>query len=115
MFPIAKIQLLFGFSKQFVEFWHAEHLHIRQGKRICHAELTQIFPFSKVHMGTSPDLHGWSIVSIENIVISGDSIAYGLSSDEAFTGQPCRAKWFSATDFKLTRTGDLPRTKNHRE
>lgn len=63
----------------------------------------------------SPDLHGWSIVSIENIVISGDSIAYGLSSDEAFTGQPCRAKWFSATDFKLTRTGDLPRTKNHRE
>ena len=54
MFPIAKIQLLFGFSKQFVEFWHAEHLHIRQGKRICHAELTQIFPFSKVHMGTYP-------------------------------------------------------------
>lgn len=51
--------------------------------------------------------YGWSVVSIEDIVVSGDSIAYGLSSDESFTGQPCRSKWFSATDFKLTRTGDL--------
>ena len=51
---------------------------------------------------------GWVRTVIENIVVSGDSIAYGVSSDEAFTGQPCRAQWFSATDFKLTRTGDLP-------
>lgn len=51
---------------------------------------------------------GWSIVSIDNIEVTGDSIAYGLSSDESFTGKPCNAKWFSATDFKLTRTGDLP-------
>ena len=53
-----------------------------------------------------PDM-GWYDVSIDNIVVTGDSIAYGLSSDEDFTGQPCRAQWFSATDFKLTRTGDL--------
>lgn len=57
-----------------------------------------------------PDM-GWYDVSIDNIVVTGDSIAYGLSSDEAFTGQPCRAQWFSATDFKLTRTGDLPKQK----
>lgn len=57
-----------------------------------------------------PDM-GWYDVSIDNIVVTGDSIAYGLSSDEDFTGQPCRAKWFSATDFELTRTGDLPKQK----
>ena len=55
-----------------------------------------------------PDM-GWFDVSIDNIVVTGDSIAYGLSSDEDFTGQPCRAQWFSATAFKLTRTGDLPK------
>jgi len=73
------------------------------------------FVFSKSTKGKDnrplEEGYGWSIVSIEDIVVSGDSIAYGLSSDEAFTGQPCRAKWFSATDFKLTRTGDLPRTR----
>ena len=52
---------------------------------------------------------GWVRTVIENIVVSGDSIAYGVSSDEAFTGQPCRAQWFSATDFKLTRISDLPK------
>ena len=57
-----------------------------------------------------PDM-GWFDVSIDNIVVTGDSIAYGLSSDEAFTGQTCQAQWFSATDFKLTRTGDLPKQK----
>ena len=52
--------------------------------------------------------YGWSIVSIDNIMVSGNSVAYGVSTDVDFTGQPCRAKWFSACDFKLTRTGDLP-------
>ena len=55
-----------------------------------------------------PDM-GWSAISIDSIVVTGDLIAYGLSSDEAFTGQPCRAQWFSATDFVLTRIGDLPK------
>ena len=53
---------------------------------------------------------GWVRTYIDNIVVTGDSIAYGVSSDEAFTGQPCRAQWFSATAFKLTRTGDLPKS-----
>ena len=57
--------------------------------------------------------YGWSPIQIDGIVVRGDSIAYGVSSDEAFTGHPCRAKWFSATDFTLTRTGDLPKTKKH--
>ena len=54
---------------------------------------------------------GWSVVSIDKIVVKGDSIAYGVSSDEAFTGKTCHAKWFSAADFTLTRTGDLPAVK----
>ena len=54
---------------------------------------------------------GWVRTVIENIVVSGDSIAYGVSSDEAFTGQPCQAQWFSATDFRLLRTGNLPNVK----
>ena len=55
---------------------------------------------------------GWVRTVIENIVVSGDSIAYGVSSDEDFTGQPCRAQWFSATDFRLLRTGNLPNVKS---
>ena len=58
---------------------------------------------------------GWVRTVIENIIVSGDSIAYGVSSDEAFTGQPCRAQWFSATDFKLTRTSDLPESKKSKK
>lgn len=56
----------------------------------------------------SDRLDSWSVITIENIVATGDSIAYGMVSDSSVTGQPCRAKWFSATDFTLTRTGDLP-------
>jgi hypothetical protein len=53
--------------------------------------------------------YGWSVVSIDSIVVSNGNITYGFSSDEAFTGQPCHAQWFSATDFKVTRIGDLPK------
>lgn len=56
---------------------------------------------------------GWSIVQIDDIIVTADSIpvVYGVSTVPEFTGQPCRAKWFSATDFELTRTGDLPKQK----
>jgi len=57
------------------------------------------------------NLDSWSIATIENIIVTGDTIAYGMASDPAFTGKTCRAKWFSATDFTLTRIGDLPKTK----
>jgi len=56
-------------------------------------------------------IDGWSVLTFENIIVRDGSIAYGMSSDPDFTGHPCRSKWFSATDFTLTRTGDLPKSK----
>ena len=54
--------------------------------------------------------YGWSRVQIDNIVVAHDSIpvVYGVSTVPEFTGHPCHAKQFSAADFVLTRTGDLP-------
>jgi len=56
--------------------------------------------------------YGWSRVQIDNIVVAHDSIpvVYGVSTVPEFTGHPCHAKQFSATDFVLTRTSDLPET-----
>ena len=54
-------------------------------------------------------LDGWSVVTIDNIVSTEGSIAYGMTSDMTVTGQQCRSKWFSATDFTLTRIADLPK------
>ena len=56
--------------------------------------------------------YGWSRVQIDNIVVAHDSIpvVYGVSTVPEFTGNPCHAKQFSAADFVLTRTGDLPGT-----
>ena len=56
--------------------------------------------------------YGWSRVQIDNIVVAHDSIpvVYGVSTVPEFTGHPCHAKQFSAADFVLTRTGDLPGT-----
>ena len=53
--------------------------------------------------------YGWSRVQIDSIVVAHDSIpiVYGVSTVPEFTGHPCRAKQFSATDFVLTRIGDL--------
>ena len=45
---------------------------------------------------------------IDNIIATAGTIAYGMTSDMTITGQQCRSKWFSATDFTLTRIGDLP-------
>ena len=44
---------------------------------------------------------GWTPIVIDNIVVSDNGITYGMSSDSTFTGLNCRAKWFSAIDFKL--------------
>ena len=54
---------------------------------------------------------GWSVVSIEGIEVSGDSIAYGISNDAEFTGAESMSRGLSAGSFKLTRTGDLPKGK----
>ena len=69
------------------------------------------------HLQTIPvnnnpeDEMGWKPITIDSIVVAGDSIAYGMSSDAVFTGETCLAKWFSVMDFVLTRTADLPNTK----
>jgi len=31
------------------------------------------------------------------------------------TGRQCRSKWFSATDFTLTRIGDLPKSAREKK
>jgi len=60
-------------------------------------------------------LDGWSLVTIDNIIATDGTIAYGMTSDKTITGQQCRSKWFSATDFTLTRTGDLPKTAKQKK
>ena len=56
-------------------------------------------------------LNSWSVATIDNIVSTDGTIACGMTSDRTITHQECRSKWFSATDFTLTRTGDLPKSK----
>ena len=55
------------------------------------------------------DGKGWSLVSIDSLVVADGNITWGVSTDEKFTGEPCRTQWFSATGFKVTRIGDLPK------
>lgn len=55
--------------------------------------------------------YGWCQIVIDDIVVSQpDSIAYGVSTDEPFTGQPCASQWFSACDFRLEKV-EKPRKK----
>ena len=64
----------------------------------------------KIIAGKDGKGYGWSTITIDNIVVTqNDSIAYGVSNDATFTDHPCRSKWFSAVDFTLTHTGDLPK------
>lgn len=51
---------------------------------------------------------GWSVVSIKNINVGSDGIvAYGISTDTAFTKEKTECEWVSATDFVL-----VPAKKN---
>ena len=55
--------------------------------------------------GELPDQDkGWSTVTIDSIEVStARSIGYGVSTDPFLTQRPCRAQWFSACDFKLSK------------
>lgn len=45
---------------------------------------------------------GWSVVSIKNINVGGNGIiAYGITTDPAFTKEDSECDWVSATDFVL--------------
>lgn len=45
--------------------------------------------------------YGWSRITIDNIVLRGFSIRYGISTDSEFTGVPASCTFLDATDFKL--------------
>ena len=48
--------------------------------------------------------YGWNRITIEPIRITKPTVVrYGLTSDDAFTGRTWLGKWFSATDFEISR------------
>ena len=78
--------------EQAQQVWQADSLAIGH-------EADRIRQILSVHDGQG---YGWSEVVIDDIIITQtDSLAYGVSTDETFTGQPCNSRWFSACDFKL--------------
>ena len=50
--------------------------------------------------------YGWSIVRIDSIVTHNGTIRYGVTNIRSGKWD---GAWFSATDFKLEKTGDLPK------
>ena len=52
---------------------------------------------------------GWSYIYIDNIKVDNpnNTIFYGVTTDESITGKPATTGWFSATDFKLEKVGEL--------
>jgi len=47
--------------------------------------------------------YGWNRITFAIHVAAPTVIRYGLTSDDAFTGSTWLGKWFSATDFEITR------------
>ena len=52
---------------------------------------------------------GWSYIYIDNIKVDNpnNTIFYGVTTDESITGKPATTGWFSATDFKLEKIGEV--------
>ena len=50
--------------------------------------------------------NGWQHVEMEVKIDSPTTLYYGISADPKFTKWPCKAKWFSAADFKVERKDD---------
>ncbi len=53
--------------------------------------------------------YGWSYIYIDSIKVDNphSTIFYGVTTDENITGKPATTGWFSATDFKLEKIGEL--------
>ena len=53
--------------------------------------------------------YGWSYIYIDSIRVDNphNTIFYGVTTDESITGKPATTGWFSATDFKLEKVGEL--------
>ena len=45
--------------------------------------------------------YGWSPVELYIRIEKPDTLCYGVSTDQQFTGEPCNSEWFSACDFKV--------------
>ena len=70
------------------------HLSPRDRQNISKANLSKGF--------------GWSYIYIDSIRVEKPSeLFYGVTTDENITGSTATTGWFSATDFKLERIGDL--------
>ena len=44
---------------------------------------------------------GWNKVTLDNIVLTGKNIKYGISTVPAFTNSPCYCTWVNSMDFRL--------------
>lgn len=53
--------------------------------------------------------YGWNRIVIDGIIVRDGKVTYGVSCDKDLTGHQFTGRWLSAVDFKLERTGDLPR------
>ena len=55
--------------------------------------------------------YGWSYIYIDSIRVDHphNTIFYGVTTDESITGKPATTGWFSATDFKLEKIGNVTR------
>lgn len=47
--------------------------------------------------------YGWNKVVIDNIVLKGNTIKYGVSTIPTFTNSPCYCQWVNSMDFRLER------------
>ena len=60
---------------------------------------------SKAHHGKG---FGWSYIYIDSIKVAKPSeLFYGVTTDERITGNTATTGWFSATDFRLEKIGDV--------
>ena len=51
--------------------------------------------------------NGWQHVEMEVKIYGPTTLYYGISADPKFTKVPCKAKWFSAADFKVEKKEEL--------
>ena len=62
---------------------------------------------------------GWSKITIDSVLVNSSrrvdycKVSYGVTTFMNKMPDRCRATWLSATDFKLTRIGDLPEHGAH--
>ncbi|WP_033148614.1 hypothetical protein [Prevotella sp. P6B1] len=55
-----------------------------------------------VNMGNG---FGWSKVVVTVEIKEHDTLIYGVTTDQKFSGKACKSQWFSAADFEVERLG----------